>query len=67
MKRILLAADYPNLTELKIFHFKQGIALDYLTYVSSLRSSFQERITNLTLINDDKDGMIHSLKNYTTK
>ncbi|CAF5210330.1 unnamed protein product, partial [Rotaria magnacalcarata] len=31
MKRILLATDYPNLTELKIFHFKQGITLDYLT------------------------------------
>ncbi|CAF4194349.1 unnamed protein product, partial [Rotaria sordida] len=66
MKRILLAADYPNLTELKIFHFKQGIALDYLTYVSSLRSSFQEQITNLTLINDDEDEMIHLLENYTT-
>ncbi|CAF5219189.1 unnamed protein product, partial [Rotaria magnacalcarata] len=34
--------------------------------VSSLRSSFQEQITNLTLINDDKDEMIHSLENYTT-
>ncbi|CAF4475665.1 unnamed protein product [Rotaria socialis] len=66
MKRILLATDYPNLTELKIFHFKQGITLDYLTNVSSLRSSFQEQITNLTLINDDKDEMIHSLENYTT-
>jgi hypothetical protein len=31
MKRILLASDYPNLTELKILHFKLGIALDYLT------------------------------------
>ncbi|CAM4741141.1 unnamed protein product [Rotaria magnacalcarata] len=34
MKRILLATDYPNLTELKIFHFKQGITLDYLTKLS---------------------------------
>ncbi|CAM2722700.1 unnamed protein product [Rotaria socialis] len=66
MKRILLATDYPNLTELEIFHFKQGITFDYLTIVSSLRSSFQEQITNLTLINDDKDEMIVSLKNYTT-
>ena len=31
MKRILLATDYPNLTELKILHFEQEIALDYLT------------------------------------
>jgi hypothetical protein len=33
---------------------------------SSLRSIFQEQITNLTLINDDEDGMIRSLENYTT-
>jgi hypothetical protein len=31
MERILLATDYPNLTELKIFHFKQEIALNYFT------------------------------------
>jgi hypothetical protein len=33
---------------------------------SLLRSIFQEQITNLILINNDKDEMIHSLKNYTT-
>ncbi|CAF1325546.1 unnamed protein product [Rotaria sordida] len=66
MKRILLATDYPNLTELKIYYFKQDIALDYFTNESSLRSIFQEQITNLTLINDDKDEMIRSLENYTT-
>ncbi len=33
---------------------------------SSLRSIFQEQITNLTLINDDEDEMIRSLENYTT-
>jgi hypothetical protein len=33
---------------------------------SSLRSVFQEQITNLILINNDKDEMIRSLKNYTT-
>jgi hypothetical protein len=32
----------------------------------SLRSIFQEQITNLTLINDDKDEIIRSLQNYTT-
>jgi hypothetical protein len=31
MERILLAADYPNLTELKIVHFQQEIALNYFT------------------------------------
>jgi hypothetical protein len=31
MERILLATDYPNLTELKIFHFKQEIALNHFT------------------------------------
>jgi len=31
MERILLAADYPNLTELKIFNFKQEVALNYFT------------------------------------
>jgi hypothetical protein len=31
MERILLAADYPNLTELKLFNFKREIALPYFT------------------------------------
>jgi len=31
MNRFLLATDYPNLTELKIFHFKQKHALNNLT------------------------------------
>jgi hypothetical protein len=31
MSRILLATDYPNLTELKIFHFQREIALNYFT------------------------------------
>ncbi|CAF2346741.1 unnamed protein product [Rotaria sp. Silwood2] len=66
IKRFLLATDYPNLTELKILHFQQDFALDYLTNESLVRSIFQEQITNLTLINDDEDGMIRSLKNYTT-
>ncbi|CAF1451773.1 unnamed protein product [Rotaria sordida] len=66
MKRFLLVSDYPNLTELKIHHFEKQFALGYLTNESSLRSIFQEQITNLTLINDDKDEMIRSLENYTT-
>ncbi|CAF1376257.1 unnamed protein product [Rotaria sordida] len=66
MKRFLHATDYPNLTELKIHHFEQKFALGYLTNEPSLRSIFQEQITNLTLINDDEDEIICSLKNYTT-
>jgi hypothetical protein len=31
MERILLATDYPNLTELKLFNFEQNIALKYFT------------------------------------
>jgi hypothetical protein len=31
MERILLAADYPNLSELKIFNFNLKIALRYFT------------------------------------
>jgi hypothetical protein len=31
MERILLVGDYPNLTQLKIFHFNQDIASRYFT------------------------------------
>lgn len=31
MERILLAANYPNLTELKIFNFEQNFALNHFT------------------------------------
>src|SRR5690349_1334979 len=31
MECVLLATDYPNLTELKILHFNKEIALDYFT------------------------------------
>jgi len=41
MERILLAADYPNLTKLKIFNFERQIALyhftsKHLTYTSTV-------------------------------
>ncbi|CAF3025040.1 unnamed protein product [Rotaria sp. Silwood2] len=54
MKRILLATVYPNLTELKLFNFEQQIVLKYFTDESSLRSVFQQQITNLILVNNDK-------------
>jgi hypothetical protein len=31
MESILLAADYGNLTELKLFNFTQEVALNYFT------------------------------------
>ncbi|CAF2650008.1 unnamed protein product [Rotaria sp. Silwood2] len=65
MERILLAVDYPNLTELKLFNFKREIALSYFTNESSLQHIFQQQITNLILINNDKEKMIGSLRNYT--
>ncbi|CAF1493808.1 unnamed protein product [Rotaria sordida] len=49
MECILLATDYPNLTELKLFNFNQEIALNYFTNQSSLRYIFQQKITNLIL------------------
>ncbi|CAF0791182.1 unnamed protein product [Rotaria sordida] len=65
MERILLAVDYRNLTELKLFNFKQEVALSYFTNESSLRHIFQQQITDLILINNDKEKMIGSLSNYT--
>ncbi|CAF3808295.1 unnamed protein product [Rotaria magnacalcarata] len=65
MERILLAAVYPNLTELKLFNFEQQIASKYFTDESSLRSVFQQQITSLILVNNDKGARIDSFKEYT--
>ncbi|CAM4803216.1 unnamed protein product [Rotaria magnacalcarata] len=65
MERILLAAVYPNLTELKLFNFEQQIASKYFTEESSLRSVFQQQITSLILVNNDKGARIDSFKEYT--
>ncbi|CAF4017853.1 unnamed protein product, partial [Adineta steineri] len=65
MERILLAANYPNLTQLKIVNFKQDIALHYFTDESSLRNIFQQQITQLILINNDTRDIIGSSENYT--
>ncbi|CAF2804072.1 unnamed protein product [Rotaria sp. Silwood2] len=63
MKRILLAADYPNLTELKLFNFDK-VALNYFTNESPLRYIFEEKITKLTIENNDPYYRIGSLDNY---
>ncbi|CAF3328068.1 unnamed protein product [Rotaria sp. Silwood2] len=64
MERILLAGEYPNLTELKLFNFTQEIDLNYFTNQSSLRCIFQQKLTHLTIINNDERKEIESLKNY---
>ncbi|CAF4076435.1 unnamed protein product [Rotaria magnacalcarata] len=65
MERILLAAVYPNLAELKLFNFEQQIVSTYFTDESLLRSVFQQQITSLILVNDDKGAIIGSLNEYT--
>ncbi|CAF2179596.1 unnamed protein product [Rotaria magnacalcarata] len=65
MERILLATVYPNLTELELFNFEQQIASKYFTDESSLRSVFQQQITSLILVNNDKSARVGSLKEYT--
>ncbi|CAM4846643.1 unnamed protein product [Rotaria magnacalcarata] len=65
MERILLAAVYPNLTELKLFNFEQQIASKYFTDESSVRFVFQQQITSLILVNNDKSRRIGSLEEYT--
>ncbi|CAF3504800.1 unnamed protein product [Rotaria socialis] len=66
MERILLTTDYPNLIELEIHNFHEEIALNYFTNKSSLRSIFQEQITNLILINNDECARACSL-DYTAE
>ncbi|CAF4745731.1 unnamed protein product, partial [Rotaria sp. Silwood2] len=64
MERILLAGEYPNLTALKLFNFTQEIDLNYFTNQSSLRCIFQQKLTHLTIVNNDERKEIESLKNY---
>ncbi|CAF1373693.1 unnamed protein product [Rotaria sordida] len=62
MERILLATDYPNLTELKFYNVNDHIVSRYFTgnklqwkYKSPFRHIFQEQITDLIL--DDLPNM----------
>ncbi|CAF4284092.1 unnamed protein product [Rotaria socialis] len=49
MEKILLAGDYPNLTQLKLFNFNENIVSRYFTGESPFRHIFQEQITDLIL------------------
>ncbi|CAF0870461.1 unnamed protein product [Rotaria sordida] len=50
MERILLAADYPNLTELKLFNFNDTIVSYYFIDQSPFQRIFQRQITDLILV-----------------
>ncbi|CAF4764600.1 unnamed protein product, partial [Rotaria sp. Silwood2] len=65
MERILLAGDYPNLTELKIFNFNGKIVSRYFTVESPFRHIFQQQITDLILVFENDFNEI-SVKHYTT-
>ena len=65
IKRVLLAGNYFNLTNLKLFKFGQNIALQYFKNELLFSHIFKQQITDLTLIYNDNDGIITSLKDYT--
>ncbi|CAF5104953.1 unnamed protein product, partial [Rotaria magnacalcarata] len=65
MERILLAAHYQNLTELKIINFQRDNSLRYFADDSSLRHIFKTQITKLDLFVKDREREVGSLKDYT--
>ncbi|CAF4934063.1 unnamed protein product [Rotaria sp. Silwood1] len=64
MERILLVADYPNLTELKLFNFNHKIVSRYFTDQSPFRRIFQQQIIDLILVFKEDMNKI-SVKDYT--
>ncbi|CAF4029928.1 unnamed protein product [Rotaria sordida] len=64
MERILLSTNYPKLTKLKLFNFKQEIALRYFTNESPLRHIFRHQITDLILETIDQRSIIESSEDY---
>ncbi|CAF3413958.1 unnamed protein product [Rotaria sp. Silwood2] len=64
MERILLAGDYPNLTELKIYNFNEKICLLYFTVETPFRHIFQQQITELIVFENDYNE--ESCEYYTT-
>ncbi|CAF3384683.1 unnamed protein product [Rotaria socialis] len=65
MEKILLAGDYPNLTQLKLFNFNENIVSRYFTGESPFRHIFQEQITDLILVCEKNINAI-SRKLYAT-
>ncbi|CAF1456133.1 unnamed protein product [Rotaria sp. Silwood1] len=65
MERILLAGDYPNLTYLELFNFKEEIVCHF-TDKSPFQHIFQHQITDLILHNNDQNrGYMHNLKYFS--
>ncbi|CAF4156567.1 unnamed protein product [Rotaria sp. Silwood2] len=65
MGHILLAADYPNLIELKLFNFNGKIVSRCFTDESSYRRILQRQITDLIIV-FERDFNDISVKDYTT-
>ncbi|CAF1109157.1 unnamed protein product [Adineta ricciae] len=65
LERILMAADYPNLTKLKIFDFKKEMVSAHFSDSSPLRYIFQNQIRSLILVNNDNMRKTGSSKTYT--
>ncbi|CAF1073834.1 unnamed protein product [Rotaria sordida] len=65
MERILLAGNYPNLSYLELFNFKQEIILHNFTENSVFRHIFQHQITDLILHNNDEFIVVTLLRRMT--
>ncbi|CAF2047650.1 unnamed protein product [Rotaria magnacalcarata] len=63
MERILLAADYPSLTELKLFNVTDYIVSHYFAVESPFRLIFQQQITDLTLASNNDINILLMNKN----
>ncbi|CAF2998434.1 unnamed protein product [Rotaria sp. Silwood2] len=58
MEKILLASDYPNLTQLKLFNCNRKIISRYFTDESPFRHIFQEQITDLIVVFEKNFNLI---------
>ncbi|CAF2837110.1 unnamed protein product [Rotaria sp. Silwood2] len=63
MERILLAADFPNLTELKLYNVNDYIVSHYFTVESPFRHIFQQQITDLILVYKNEFNILLMNKN----
>ncbi|CAF2031510.1 unnamed protein product, partial [Rotaria magnacalcarata] len=68
MERILLSADYPNLTELTLYNVNDHIVSHHFTVESPFRRIFQEQIADLILRFNDcialLDGHLKQLNTF---
>ncbi|CAF5029204.1 unnamed protein product, partial [Rotaria sp. Silwood1] len=64
MERILGVANYPNLTQLKLYNFSDKIVSSYFTVETPLRYIFQQQITDL-ILEFENDFNDISIKNFT--